>query len=383
MSDATAPAPAPAINAELSAARKSARQIWLRRLVVGLALVGLGWGAWYLVVARNHVSTDNAYVNAQMAQITPLVEGSAIAVLVAETQEVKAGDVLVRLDQADAKIAVAQAEADLAAARRRFRQTAATSSALAAQVDASRAGLLQARARLQSAQAEFDKARIDLQRREAVAASGAVSGEELTRAKQAYAAASAALDAARGGITEIAAARRAAQGQLAANDALVRGSSVETDPAVRAARARLDAALLDLARTEIRAPVAGIVSRLQVQIGQRLNLGQTIMTIVPIETLYVDANFKESQLGRVRVGMPVELTSDLYGGDVVYRGTVAGLAGGTGAAMAVIPAQNATGNWIKTVQRLPVRIALDPAQLRRHPLRVGLSMEAVIDVSGK
>jgi membrane fusion protein (multidrug efflux system) len=383
MSDATAPAPAPAINAELSAARKSARQIWLRRLVVGLALVGLGWGAWYLVVARNHVSTDNAYVNAQMAQITPLVEGSAIAVLVAETQEVKAGDVLVRLDQADAKIAVAQAEADLAAARRRFRQTAATSSALAAQVDASRAGLLQARARLQSAQAEFDKARIDLQRREAVAASGAVSGEELTRAKQAYAAASAALDAARGGITEIAAARRAAQGQLAANDALVRGSSVETDPAVRAARARLDAALLDLARTEIRAPVAGIVSRLQVQIGQRLNPGQTIMTIVPVETLYVDANFKESQLGRVRVGMPVELTSDLYGGDVVYRGTVAGLAGGTGAAMAVIPAQNATGNWIKTVQRLPVRIALDPAQLRRHPLRVGLSMEAVIDVSGK
>jgi membrane fusion protein (multidrug efflux system) len=383
MSDATAPAPAPAINAELSAARKSARQIWLRRLVVGLALVGLGWGAWYLVVARNHVSTDNAYVNAQMAQITPLVEGSAIAVLVAETQEVKAGDVLVRLDQADAKIAVAQAEADLAAARRRFRQTAATSSALAAQVDASRAGLLQARARLQSAQAEFDKARIDLQRREAVAASGAVSGEELTRAKQAYAAASAALDAARGGITEIAAARRVAQGQLAANDALVRGSNVETDPAVRAARARLDAALLDLARTEIRAPVAGIVSRLQVQIGQRLNPGQTIMTIVPVETLYVDANFKESQLGRVRVGMPVELTSDLYGGDVVYRGTVAGLAGGTGAAMAVIPAQNATGNWIKTVQRLPVRIALDPAQLRRHPLRVGLSMEAVIDVSGK
>jgi membrane fusion protein (multidrug efflux system) len=381
MSDATEPVPA--IDAELSAARKAARQTWLRRLVVGLALVGLCWVVWYFVVARNHVSTDNAYVNAQMAQVTPLVEGSAVAVLVAETQQVKAGDVLIRLDQADAKIAVAQAEADLAAARRRFAQTAATSGALAAQVDASSAGMLQARARLQSAQAEFDKARIDLQRREAVAGSGAVSGEELTRAKQAYAAASAALDAARGGITERAAARRAAQGQLAANDALVRGSSVETDPAVRAARARLDAALLDLARTEIRAPVAGIVSRLQVQIGQRLNPGQTIMTIVPIETLYVDANFKESQLGRVRVGMPVELTADLYGGDVVYRGTVAGLAGGTGASMAVIPAQNATGNWIKTVQRLPVRIALDPAQLRRHPLRVGLSMEAVIDVSGK
>jgi membrane fusion protein (multidrug efflux system) len=198
---------------------------------------------------------------------------------------------------------------------------------------------------------------------------------------RAHVAASAALDAARGGISEVTSARRAAQGQLAANDALVRGSSVETDPAVRAAKARLDAALLDLERTEIRAPVAGVVSRLQVQTGQRLNAGQTIMTIVPIEKLYVEANFKEGQLGRVRVGMPVELTSDLYGGDVVYRGTVVGLAGGTGSSMAVIPAQNATGNWIKTVQRLPVRIALEPAELRRHPLRVGLSMEVVIDVS--
>lgn len=162
----------------------------------------------------------------------------------------------------------------------------------------------------------------------------------------------------------------------------MRGSSVETDPAVRAAKARLDAALLDLERTEIRAPVSGVVSRLQVQIGQRLNPGQTIMTIVPLEKLYVDANFKEGQLGRVRVDMPVKLTSDLYGGDVVYRGKVVGLAGGTGSSMAVIPAQNATGNWIKTVQRLPVRIELDPADLRQHPLRVGLSMEVEIDVSG-
>lgn len=384
MSDAAAKAPAgdpPAVDPDVSAARKAARRIWLQRLVVGLAVVGSLWGGWYYLVNRNRVSTDNAYVNAQMAQITPLVEGPAIEVLVIETQQVKAGDVLVRLDQADARIAVAQAEADLAAAHRRFTQTIATNGALAAQVDASSAGLVQARARLRTAEAEFEKARIDLQRREAVAGNGAVSGEELTQARTAYAAASAALDAARGGITEVTSARRAAQGQLAANDALVRGSSVETDPAVRAAKARLDAALLALERAEIRAPVAGVVSRLQVQIGQRLTPGQTIMTIIPIEQLYVDANFKEGQLGRVRVGMPVELTSDLYGGDVVYRGTVVGLAGGTGSSMAVIPAQNATGNWIKTVQRLPVRIALDPAELRRHPLRVGLSMEAAIDVA--
>ena len=381
MTDATDTVPA--VDPEVSASRRATRKKWLRRLVVMLAIVGVGWAAWYYLGARNHVSTDNAYVNAQMAQVTPLVAGSAIEVLVEDTQQVKAGDVLVRLDQANAKIAVAQAEADLAAARRGFSQTVATNSALSAQVDSSSAGLLQAQAQLRTAQAEFDKARIDLRRREAVAASGAISGEELTQARKSFATASAALEAARGGISEVASARRVAQGQLAANDALVRGSSVDTDPAVRAARARLDAALLDLQRTEIRAPISGVVSRLQVQIGQRLNPGQTIMTIVPLERLYVDANFKESQLGRVRIGMPVELTSDLYGGDVVYRGKVVGLAGGTGSSMAVIPAQNATGNWIKTVQRLPVRIELDPAELRQHPLRVGLSMEVEIDVSGK
>ena len=371
------------VDPELSAYRKARRTKWLKRLAIALAIAGVVWLAWYLLVARHHVSTDNAYVNAQMAQVTPLVAGSAIEVLVEDTQQVKAGDVLVRLDQANAKIAVAQAQADLAAARRKFGQTVATNSALSAQIDTSSAGLVQAQARLRTAQAEFEKARIDLQRREAVIASGAISGEDLTQASKAYAAASAALEAARGGISEVASARRVAQGQLAANDALVRGSSVDTDPAVQAAQARLDAALLDLQRTEIRAPVSGVVSRLQIQVGQRLNPGQTIMTIVPVDKLYVDANFKEGQLGRVRIGMPVTLTSDLYGGDVVYHGKVTGLAGGTGSSMAIIPAQNATGNWIKTVQRLPVRIELDPAELRKHPLRVGLSMEVEIDVSGE
>lgn len=371
------------VDPERSAFRKTRRTMWLKRLGIALAIAALAWGAWYVLVARNYVSTDNAYVNARMAQVTPLIAGSAIEVLVEDTQQVKAGDVLVRLDHANARIAVAQAEADLAAARRKFGQTVATNSALSAQIDTSSAGLVQAQARLRTAQAEFEKARIDLQRREAVIASGAISGEELTQARKAYSAASSALEAARGGISEVASARRVAQGQLAANDALVRGSSVDTDPAVQAARARLDAALLDLQRTEIRAPVSGVVSRLQIQVGQRLSPGQTIMTIVPIDKLYVDANFKEVQLGRVRPGMAVTLKSDLYGGDVVYHGKVTGLAGGTGSSMAIIPAQNATGNWIKTVQRLPVRIELDPAELRQHPLRVGLSVEVEIDVSGQ
>lgn len=372
----------PAVDPALTQSRKAARKRWLVRLAVILAVIGLAWGVWYVLVALNFVSTDNAYVNAQSAQVTPLVAGSATEVLVRDTQQVKAGDVLVRLDQADAKIALAQAEADLAAARRRFRQTVANSSALAAQVDGSGAGLTQAQARYRTAQAEHDKARIDLQRREAVAASGAVSGEEVTQARKAFATTLAALDAARGAINEASSSRRAAQGQLAANTALVSGLSENTDPAVLAAMARRDAAQLDLDRTEIRAPIDGVVSKLQVQIGQRLNPGQVIMAVVPLAKVYVEANFKENQLQRVRIGMPAELTADLYGSSVTYRGKVVGFAGGTGASMAVIPAQNATGNWIKVVQRLPVRIELDPAELKRHPLRVGLSMEVEIDVSG-
>lgn len=372
----------PDVDPALTASRKAKRKVWLTRLAIALAVIAIGWGAWYGLVARNYVSTDNAYVNAQMAQVTPLIAAPAVEVLVKDTQQVKAGDVLVRLEQADARAALAAAEAELAAARRRFRQSVANNSALAAQVDTSSAGLVQVQAQYRTALAEHEKARIDLRSRESAAPSGAVSGEELTQARKAYATTLAALDAARGAIDQAGASRRAAQGQLAANDALVRGSSEETDPAVLAAKARRDSAQLDLDRTEIRAPIDGVVSRLQVQVGQRLNPGQTIMVIVPLTKVYVEANFKEGQLRRVRLGMPASLTADLYGSDVTYHGKVAGFSGGTGASMAVIPAQNATGNWIKVVQRLPVRIELDPEELKRHPLRVGLSMEVEIDVSG-
>ncbi|OAN55524.1 EmrA/EmrK family multidrug efflux transporter periplasmic adaptor subunit [Sphingobium sp. TCM1] len=363
--------------------RQSARRIWLTRLALAVIVLGLIWAAWYLLVGRNQVSTDNAYVNAEMAQVTPLISAQATEVLVSDTQMVKKGDILVRLDPTNARIAVAQAQADLAEARRRFRQTAATSDSLAAQVDARGADIVQARAQLATAQADFDKARIDLQRREALVGDGAVSGDEVTAARKGYAAARAALDLARAGVKTAEATRSAASGQLEANDALVRGSTIDTDPAVMAAQAKLDSAKLDLDRTVIRAPIDGVVTKRQVQVGQRVAQGNAIMSIVPLAQLYVDANFKERQLRGVKVGMPATLTSDLYGGDVVYHGKVVGFAGGTGSAMSLIPAQNATGNWIKVVQRLPLRIALDPRELAAHPLRVGLSMEVELELSEK
>ncbi|MBW8911686.1 MAG: HlyD family efflux transporter periplasmic adaptor subunit, partial [Sphingomonas sp.] len=198
----------------------------------------------------------------------------------------------------------------------------------------------------------------------------------------AFAAARANLDVSRAGIAQAQSSRGAASGELAANQALVSGSTIETDPMVLSAKAKLEAAKLDLDRAIIRAPIDGIVARRQVQVGQRVAQGSPIMTIVPLSKAYVEANFKERQLRRVKAGQPATLTADIYGGDVEYHGRVVGFSGGTGSAFALIPAQNATGNWIKVVQRVPVRIELDPKELAAHPLRVGLSMEAEVDVSG-
>jgi membrane fusion protein (multidrug efflux system) len=365
------------------AARKAQRRKWLTRLAIIVVVIALGYGLWYFLVGRNHVSTDNAYVNAEIAQVTPLIAGQAIEVRVKDTQAVKRGDILVQLDPTNQRIAVAQAEAELAEARRRFRQSVATNASLSAQVQARGADISQARAQLMAAQAQFSKARIDLSRRQALSGNGAVSGEELTSARQAYDAARAQLAAAQAGIAQAQSTQRAAQGEYAANNALVSGSSEDSDPGVQAARAKLDAARLDLERTVIRAPIDGTVTKRQVQLGQRVAQGTPIMTIVPLGQVYIDANFKERQLKSVAVGMPATATADIYGGSVTYHGKVAGIAGGTGASQALIPAQNATGNWIKVVQRLPVRIELDPKEVARHPLRVGLSMEVEIDISGK
>ncbi len=349
-------------------------------LVLGLA--ALGYGLWDYFVGARRVTTDNAYVGADSAQVTPLVAAAVISVQVRETQIVRAGDVLVVLDQEDLKLALTQAEAQLGTAIRRVAGYYANSRALEAQIIARNADISAAHARLASADADLARARVDLNRRQALAKSGAVSGDELTNAVNSNAAAVASVAVARAAVAQAQAQSGFAAGSKAINTALISGTTPEQNPEVRAARAAVEKARLDLARTMIRAPIGGVVTRKTVQVGQRVAPGASLMTIVPVETAFVDANFKEGQLQKVQVGQPVALTSDIYGSNVVYHGRVTGLSGGTGAAFALIPAQNATGNWIKVVQRLPVRITLDPRELRAHPLRIGLSMDVDIDTSG-
>jgi membrane fusion protein (multidrug efflux system) len=351
----------------------------LRTLALVVVAAALAAAGWWAIFERGRVETDNAYVGGDTAQVTPQVAGTVIEVKVGGTQAVKAGDVLVVLDDADARIAVAQAEAALAQARQRFDQARAQADAARSRAAARAADIASARSRLAEAEAMLKRAEGEFSRRARLAASGAVSAEELATARAALAAATATRDAAR---TAVAAAQDTAQsaaGDAAAAAALVAGTTPATAPDIRAAEAALARAKLDLERTVIRAPIAGIVTNRNVQVGQRVPAGAVLMTLVPTTGLFVDANFKESQLAAIRTGQKVELTSDLYGGSVTYHGTVVGLAGGTGAAFALIPAQNATGNWVKVVQRLPVRIALDEAELKAHPLRVGLSMTAVVD----
>ena len=356
-----------------------------KKLFIGLgatvAILGGGYLAYDVLIASRHVETDNAYVGANVAQVTPLISGPVHDVLVDDALPVKRGDILVRLDDTDARLTLARAEAELATTERRIRGLVATDSGLGAQVAARAADETRADAQLAVARGDLSRARIDLDRREALAASGSVSGDELTSARNAYSTALARLKDADAGRAQATANRTAAIGSRDANRALIDRAAPEDNPEVLAARAARDQARVDLDRTVIRAPVDGVVSRRQVQVGQRVQAGASLMVVVPVNAVYVDANFKEGQLRKVKRGQPVTLTSDLYGSDVEYRGTVVGFSGGTGSAFAVVPAQNATGNWIKVVQRLPVRIRLDPRQLTEHPLRVGLSMTADIDVS--
>lgn len=313
---------------------------------------GASAAAWWHFVGRWYESTDNAYVAGNVVQITPQIAGSVVSIAVEDTERVQAGQVLVRLDAADARVALAQAEAQLAQTVREVRTLYARNGSLEA---------LEAQRR-----SELLRAEEDLARRSPLAASGAVSREDVEHARSAVESGRAALTAARE--------------DLATNRVRTDGTSVGSHPSVAAAAAKVREAFLALQRTEIVAPVSGYVAKRAVQLGQRVSPGAVLMAVVPLEGVWVDANFKEVQLRDMRIGQPVKLHADLYGGKVEYRGTVAGLAAGTGGAFALLPAQNATGNWIKVVQRLPVRIALEPGQLEKHPLLVGLSMRVRVEV---
>ncbi len=331
-----------------------------------VAVAGGGYLAYDLLVASRYESTENAYVQGNLVQITPQIGGTVTAILVDDTDHVKAGQPLVRLDPADAKVALQQAEAALAQAVRQVRTLYTNNGSLSAQVTLRQAEV----ARIQN---DVARASEDLKRRQALAGTGAVSREEIEHAQ-------AQLAGARSALASAEAAVHAAREQLASNQALTDGTPVDQHPGVQAAAARVREAWLATQRLALPAPVEGYVARRSVQLGQRVAAGTPLMTIVPLEQVWVDANFKEVQLRKLRIGQPVTLTADLYGRQVTYHGKVAGLGVGTGAAFALLPAQNATGNWIKVVQRVPVRVALDPKELAAHPLRVGLSMHAEVDV---
>ena len=364
------------------AALKAKRKKALSMVALILIIAAVAYTVWTLFF--NHsVSTENAYVGAETASITSMVSGQVLDVMVSDTQQVKKGDLLVRVNERDAEIALAQAQAELMKAQRQYKQTQANSSALNSQVFVSDDGIHSAEAQVAKAQAELNKAQNDLARRSQLSTSGAISKEELSTAQSAVNNAQAGFDLAKAGLAQAQSSQKAAQSTLAANEALIRGSNETSTPDVLIAQARLKQAILDLERTEIKAPFDGVIARRNIQVGQRVAPGTVLMMLVPISKLYVDANFKESQLAKVKAGQKAVLTSDLYGDEVEFHGTVVGFSGGTGSAFALIPAQNATGNWIKVVQRLPVRIALDPKELAEHPLRVGLSMEAKINLASK
>ena len=364
-----------------SVVAKSRRKPLLIGVVAAVVIIGVLYLLYDVVLGGRSVSTDNAYVAGENAQITPLTTGQVVEVAVVNTQPVRRGQLLMRLDAEDQRIAVAQAEAMLATAQRQYNQSRAQGSAAGASAQAKEAGIPEAQARVATAEADLAKATTDYRRRASLDGSGAISGEELTSARNVLSAAQANVAQARAGLAQARADAVSARREETASRAATEGVGLNDAPEVRSAMARLAQAKLDLSRTVIRAPIDGVIAQRAVQVGQRVTNGTVAMVVVPIDQLYVDANFKEDQLGKVRSGQPVEVTSDFYGDDVVFHGKVVGFSGGTGSAFALIPAQNATGNWIKVVQRLPVRIALDPRELREHPLRIGLSMEATIDLT--
>ena len=353
--------------------------------IVMLIIVALSVAtySWWWFIGRFSVSTDNAYVGGNVVQVTPQLAGTVTRVAVDDTQQVRAGELLVQLDDADAKVQLDSALAGLGDAVRGVRVLHANAGQAQAALAGREADLRRAHFELQAAQAAVEKARSELARRDTLAARGFVSPEAVQTARTALDATAAQRDAAGAAVSQARTAISAAREQLRAATHLVDKVAVDKHPRVQEAAARVREAFLANARTRIVAAVDGYIARRNVQVGQRVAPGAALMAVVPQGQLWVDANFKESQLEDVRIGQPVRLTSDLYGSSVIYNGTVVGLAMGTGSAFALLPAQNATGNWIKIVQRLPVRVALDPRQVAERPLRIGLSMQAEIDISDR
>ena len=343
-----------------------------RRKALGLIaaavlLAGAGYGAYWALALKHVESTDNAYVNGNVVQITPQVAGTVVAILADEADRVAAGQPLVRLDAADARVALDQASAQLAQSVRETRTLFANNATFGAQIRLRQAELARA-------QTEVMRAQDDVNRRAPLLASGAVGKEEFAHMTAQLGSANNALLAAQSALA-------AARESLTSNQRLTDNTSVAMHPGVQKAAGRVREAFLTLRRADLPAPLDGVVAKRSVQIGQRVAAGTPLMTVVALDKLWVDANFKEGQLRNLRLGQPASLTADVYGQNVVYHGHISGLGAGTGAAFALLPAQNATGNWIKVVQRVPVRITLDPKELLANPLRVGLSMEVEVDVS--
>lgn len=317
-------------------------------------IIALGVTLAYFLFWQHEEETEDAYVAGHLVQITPQITGTVRKVMFDDTELVKKGDVLITLDDSDFQLAYDRAQNELIQAIRQNKQQTATNS--------------QAKAQVLLRKADLARAQADLRRRELLSGTDAISGEELSHARAAVVQAQAALKA-------VEAAETSAQAAIGNNIPL------RQQPAVQTAVSRIKDAWLNLQRTQIHAPIAGQVAKRNVQVGQRITQGVPLMAVVPLDNLWVDANFKESQLRKIRIGQSVEMVSDLYGSKVVYHGKVMGLSAGTGSAFSLLPAQNATGNWIKVVQRVPVRISLDPRELRANPLRMGLSMTVKVDIS--
>lgn len=328
------------------------RTFWLRLLAVTLLAAVIGAALYHQLYGRWFESTEDAYASGNVVEVTPQLNGTIVEIGAEDNRLVSAGQVLVRFDDADTKVALDQAEASLAQTIRRVRGLYASAETQQAEQSRQEIAVIQAQ--------------IDLDRRAGLAETGAISQEELSHAELALKAAQQALASSRG--------------QVKNTRALIDNTKVATHPEVLAAAATLRKAFLDHNRTSLRAPLAGYVTQRNAQVGRRVTAGLPLMSLVPLEQLWVDANFKETQLRHMRVGQPAEIHADIYGEDVTYHGRVASLGIGTGSAMSILPAQNATGNWIKIVQRVPVRITLDAKELRQHPLRLGLSMHVKVDM---